>query len=894
MIRARGTTLGICLGVSIVLSSACGSSPDRQNPAPAVVIPKLTEIFHEPSIAGVAPSAESLSADGRWLLLRWDSTVPGSGDPPRATLRLMDVMRPGDSKFHGSPLVQVLPPSPEGEAADADRTTWSESGHLLAISRGRELYLHDPKTRQTVLVFDDPDPATEAEVGDTPARLESEIRSLAFSKDDRELRFMDSQDLFGIPLPDAGLPAQTLSLAEVVKHSEGLDGAAHRLQWSDSLETVFGRGTRPVDLPEQAAQDPAEENALEEAEPQTTDSEPNEDPEAEEAPPTPQIWRTAREQGVLLEGMESQQGLRSDRLSPDGRWVVARSTDNSGDPAPNILPRWLGDRVTTRNIRSQLADDLPSPTALWAWSTATGKRQPVDPLKEALVAEAPETTETTGATETTEGEAPVGETPDAGAAEEPQRPWVSMLGWAPQPEENSPARFAISVRSQDHREKEIWLFTEGYSQMVWSERDPRWVGGPGWGARWTPDGRFLILSSEASEHLKRPGHSQLFAVSADGGTPRQLTEVEGEVAEFSILASGAIVFSASREDPGRRSIGLISAGSVSGESPEAQRWLATPIGWNASVRASDDASIVVFEHQSLLQPGELWATDGERAWPLTNTTPNSFRDTDWIRPITVTGTAPDGATLFAHVYLPPGVTLEEPGSPRAAIVFVHGAGYLQNVTDSMTNYPLNAMFHSRLAEMGYPVIDVDYRGSAGYGQDFRTAVQYHLGGKDLDDLHTIVDLLVDRGLVDPERVGLYGGSYGGFLTLMALFTAPERWAAGAALRSVTDWRTYNPGYTQPRLGRPSTHPEAYARSSPIDLVDGLADPLYLFHGLEDSNVFAQDTIRLMEEMIDRGLEFDAMLYPSQGHAFRDGPHWLDEYRRIEAHLIGALGAPIQD
>ena len=222
-------------------------------------------------------------------------------------------------------------------------------------------------------------------------------------------------------------------------------------------------------------------------------------------------------------------------------------------------------------------------------------------------------------------------------------------------------------------------------------------------------------------------------------------------------------------------------------------------------------------------------------------------------------------------------------------MFVHGAGYLQNVTDSMTRYPLNMMFHSRLAQLGYPVVDVDYRGSAGYGRDFRGDVQGHLGGKDLDDIHEVLDELTERGIVDPKRVGLYGGSYGGFMTLMALCTAPERWRVGAALRSVTDWRTYHPFYTQPRLGRPSTHPEAYARSSPIDLVDGLQDPVLVLHGMMDSNVFAQDSIRFIEKLIDRGKEFDAMLYPSQNHGFEDGPHWLDEYRRIERYLLRHLG-----
>jgi dipeptidyl aminopeptidase/acylaminoacyl peptidase len=126
---------------------------------------------------------------------------------------------------------------------------------------------------------------------------------------------------------------------------------------------------------------------------------------------------------------------------------------------------------------------------------------------------------------------------------------------------------------------------------------------------------------------------------------------------------------------------------------------------------------------------------------------------------------------------------------------------------------------------------------------------------------------------------------------MALFTEPGRWRCGAALRSVTDWRSYHPSYTQPRLGRPSQDEAVYARSSPIDHAEGLADPLLLLHGMQDSNVFVQDTVRLVERLIDLGKDFDVVLYPSQDHAFSDGRHWLDEYRRIEALFHRHLGDP---
>jgi dipeptidyl aminopeptidase/acylaminoacyl peptidase len=217
------------------------------------------------------------------------------------------------------------------------------------------------------------------------------------------------------------------------------------------------------------------------------------------------------------------------------------------------------------------------------------------------------------------------------------------------------------------------------------------------------------------------------------------------------------------------------------------------------------------------------------------------------------------------------------------------------VTKSLTAYEPNYLFHHRLARRGYVVLDPDYRHSQGYGRKFRTDVYGYLGGKDLDDVVAGIDYLRDRGGIDPQRVGIYGGSYGGFLTLMALFTKSDRFAAGCALRSVTDWRTYNAWYTNPRLGDPTRDVSNYVRSSPIDHAKGLSKPLLLIHGLKDSNVFAQDTIRLVETLIElQKDDFEMMLYPSQDHGFSDADSWFDEYRRIERffdrHLASVDGA----
>ena len=216
------------------------------------------------------------------------------------------------------------------------------------------------------------------------------------------------------------------------------------------------------------------------------------------------------------------------------------------------------------------------------------------------------------------------------------------------------------------------------------------------------------------------------------------------------------------------------------------------------------------------------------------------------------------------------------------MVFVHGAGYLQNVGRWWSsNYYREYLFNHLLMERGFTVIDVDYRGSAGYGRAWRTAIYEHMGGKDLDDIVDAARYLVAQHGVDPRKIGLYGGSYGGFITLMALFTQPDVFAARAALRPVSDWAIYNHGYTSEILNVPQSDPEAYRRSSPIFFAQGLKGALLICHGMVDTNVEFQDTVRLVQKLIDlRKENWELAVYPVENHAFVEEASWADEYKRI--------------
>jgi len=317
------------------------------------------------------------------------------------------------------------------------------------------------------------------------------------------------------------------------------------------------------------------------------------------------------------------------------------------------------------------------------------------------------------------------------------------------------------------------------------------------------------------------------------------------------------------------------------------------------MESSGDAVTFLYNYSRWNQPDELVSQKiCYRCQPysepspikLTATVPDSFRNLKWTEPKFIDIQSRDGKVIKSKIYLPSGHDLKKK-YPMA--IFVHGAGYLQNTINGWNNYYREFMFNDMLAKKGYVVLDIDYRGSAGYGRNWRTDVYDFLGGKDYEDHLDAIDHMVKNYSVDQKRIGVYGGSYGGFMAGMLVTRAPERIAAAAALRPVFDWKNYyaaNPGYTAQRLGFPDKNPEAYKRSSPISYADKLERPLLILHGMADDNVHVQDSVQMIEKLIRLGKTqyFEAMLYPSENHGFVRPESWADEYERIlaffEKHL----------
>lgn len=316
-------------------------------------------------------------------------------------------------------------------------------------------------------------------------------------------------------------------------------------------------------------------------------------------------------------------------------------------------------------------------------------------------------------------------------------------------------------------------------------------------------------------------------------------------------------------------------------------------GMKNNSQIADDANVLLYESSQWNSPTEIFAYDLRRnnsPVKLTNSTPEKFKQIKWSEPQFVDIPTRDGKVVKTKVYLPANFYKSK---KYPMVMFVHGAGYLQNTINGWNNYYREFMFNDMLTRKGYVVLDIDYRGSAGYGRDWRTDVHDFLGGKDYDDHLDAIDYAVKNYAVDAQKVGAYGGSYGGFMAGMLVMRAPEKIAAAAALRSVFDWKNYfasSPVYTVERLGFPDKNPEAYKRSSPIAYAEDLKKPLLILHGLVDDNVHAQDSMQLVEKLmrLEKTPYFEAMFYPSENHGFTRPTSWADEYERIftffEKHL----------
>ncbi len=444
----------------------------------------------------------------------------------------------------------------------------------------------------------------------------------------------------------------------------------------------------------------------------------------------------------------------------------------------------------------------------------------------------------------------------------------------------SGAHALVRITSTDY--EDAWFTVVDLPSLARREvahlHDDAWLDGPlASTAAWLPGTETVYYGSEET------GYAHLYTVAATGGPARALTSGEWEVQQVDVTPDGRIYLHTNEGDFGQ--VHCYALDRATG-----QRTQLTNAEGRQDVVVSPDGRTLAVLHSTANHPPELYlqpARPGAAPVKVTESATPEFLRYDWIKPEIVMIPAGDsgGVQVPARLYRPRGAPAN-----GAAVIFVHGAGYLQNVHKWWSSYYREYMFHHLLASRGYTVLDLDYRGSAGLGRAWRTSIYRHMGGVDLDDQVSGARWLVAKMAIDSTRIGIYGGSYGGFITLMALFTKPGVFAAGAALRPVTDWAHYNHPYTARILNEPQTDSVAYRRSSPIYFAEGLVGRLLICHGMVDDNVHFQDTARLIQRLIELGKQnWEVAVYPVEAHGFRRNDSWTDEYRRILKLFEGTIG-----
>lgn len=556
-------------------------------------------------------------------------------------------------------------------------------------------------------------------------------------------------------------------------------------------------------------------------------------------------------------------------LSPDGqRLILAVQEDLPGRDDKDIMPNYIGEdgRIKTESVRRMVVDAKPRSQELWLLDlqnhsqTKLGYETLPGYNEDVLAKVKRENAEAKGETYNT-NRLPR----DIGLITD----WYwtqSAITW-----HSNGKQVAVMLKAWDNKDR--WIATVDFrnNSLVSEHRlhDEAWINYKFNSFGWLNNSETLYFLSEQS------GYAHLYS-KPPGAKELALTYGDYEVDDLTLTQDdNYIYFRANIKHPGIYEVYRVNLRNGDIEAM-------TDMGGNNQYVLSPDETQLLITHGTVTMPEELYvqkAEIGARPVKLTDTVSEAFKAMPWSAPkIVPVPSSHTDKPIYSKVYLPEDY---HAGEPRKAVIFNHGAGYLQNSHLGWSGYFREFMFHSMLVQQGYVVMDMDYRASQGYGRDWRTAIYRQMGTPETQDLQDGVRWLTENANVDREGICTYGGSYGGFMTFMALFTAPDLFQCGAALRPVTDWAYYNTPYTSNILNTPEVDDLAYTRSSPIYYAEGLEKPLLINAPMVDDNVFFVDVVRLVQRLIElEKTDFETAIYPVEAHGFRQPSSWLDEYRRI--------------
>jgi dipeptidyl-peptidase-4 len=420
---------------------------------------------------------------------------------------------------------------------------------------------------------------------------------------------------------------------------------------------------------------------------------------------------------------------------------------------------------------------------------------------------------------------------------------IARVHWTP-----DSTRLAIERMNRIQNRLDLLLADafSGASRSILSEADPYWIN--------HNDLFRFVGKDEFLWGSERDGFCHLYLYSLEGQQRKRLTEGEWEVTEVAGIDEShqKVYFVSTEASPLDRELY-----SVKLNGKDRTRVSREPGTHQISMGPTTEYYLDTFS--SLTEPprSDLYSTDGEK-WSGFRAAKNSI-DEYALQPAQIVPVkSEDGKLLYGRLIKPANFRA---GEKYPAVVMVYGGPGEQTVTNSWEG----ASWEQVLAARGFVVWQLDNRGSAGRGHAFETPLFRRFGKTELSDQLEGVHYLLEQGFVDPARVGIYGWSYGGFMTLYSLLNAPDMFRAGIAGAPVTNWRNYDTIYTERYLGLPSENAEGYRASSPVDYAARLKAKLLIIHNFEDDNVLFQNTAQMTDALEQAGKVFDMVIYSGKSH-----------------------------
>ena len=401
----------------------------------------------------------------------------------------------------------------------------------------------------------------------------------------------------------------------------------------------------------------------------------------------------------------------------------------------------------------------------------------------------------------------------------------------------------------------------------------------------SPDHRWLLYTSDVT------GWDQIYVVPTAGGTPVQITKALGEHwrAVWSHDSKHIAWDANTQAKPGTRQVEVATIGDNPASATIVT--VTSGSGTNTAPQWSPDDQHLVFQHTDYQNSADLYVAApvaNAKVTRLTSSMPASIDKSQLVAPQLIHYPGPDGKAVPAWLFVPKHFDRTK---KHAAIVWIHPDGVNQNYDGWHTdrNEAVYYEFHQYLLQQGYVVIAPDYRGSIGYGRDWRNDVYMDVGGNDAKDARMAATYLKTLGYVDPDRIGVWGLSYGGFFTLLAITQEPTWFRAAVDVAGVADYKLYyddpyHGGWTTSRIGTPEEHPDVYAKAAPMSHVDQIQHPLLILHGTADVNVPFIHSVLLVDHLLKAGKGdlVSFMVYPGEYHYFDRSFVVRDAWHRVDA------------